>query len=309
MRPQPKSFACRGTNGIRANDIAERAATREEGDLELASAQRPSTQTDPAQDGERRASRAGEFDLDQGLFEQVAVDSEALERGALPPCSAARIEVTRPRVKRDSSSALIELPQVAIPELVRLATGAARVPHALLDPHRSLDLAALARAGPAHWTTLGLTPAAAARLVAAFELGRRVEQCRRPVRTAVISPAVVHELLAPEVRGLEQETFHVLLLDTKHRLRRRFEITRGTLTSSLVHPREVFREALRECAAGVLVAHNHPSGDPEPSDEDFAVTKRLLEAARVLGIALVDHVVVADAGYVSLRDRMEFATS
>ncbi len=98
----------------------------------------------------------------------------------------------------------------------------------------------------------------------------------------------------------------MLLLDGKHRLRRREQVSQGTLTSSLVHPREVFGPAIREGAAALIVVHNHPSGDPEPSAEDLAVTRRLVEVGRILGVPLLDHVVIADAGYVSIRDRINF---
>ena len=112
------------------------------------------------------------------------------------------------------------------------------------------------------------------------------------------------ELLRGEVRGLEQETFWSLLLDGKQRLRRLVPVTTGTLTASLVHPREVFRAAIREAAAALIVAHNHPSGDPEPSAEDVAVTERLRAAGELLGIPLQDHVIVGDESFVSLRERL-----
>lgn len=126
------------------------------------------------------------------------------------------------------------------------------------------DLADLCRATPAHIRrAAGIPPSASIRLAAAFALGRRVEtEARRP-RPSLRSPSEVHGLLAPEVRGAAQETFHALILDGKHRLRRRERVSVGTLNSSLVHPREVFGPALREGAAALIVAHNHPSGDPD----------------------------------------------
>jgi DNA repair protein RadC len=143
-------------------------------------------------------------------------------------------------------------------------------------------------------------------LAATFALARRVEVARRVPRPDLRSPARVHALLSGVLRGLGHETFHVLLLDGKHRLRRREQVSQGTLTSSLVHPREVFGPAIREGAAAIIVVHNHPSGDPEPSAEDLAVTRRLVQVGRVLGVPLLDHVVIADAGYVSIRDRISF---
>jgi len=141
------------------------------------------------------------------------------------------------------------------------------------------------------------------RLAAAFALGRRVESANRTPVDPLRNPDAVHRLMLPQLRGLEREQFHVLLLDGKHRLRRVSRVSEGTLTTSLVHPREVFRDAVRAAAAAVMVVHNHPSGDPEPSREDLEVTERLVKAGRLLGIPLLDHLVIAEGGYVSLRER------
>ena len=145
----------------------------------------------------------------------------------------------------------------------------------------------------------------ASRLAAAFELGRRVERCRFPVRARFPSPRSVWEHVIPELRGLERERFCALLLDGKHRLLRLQVVSEGTLNSSLVHPRDLFGPALREGAGALIAVHNHPSGDPEPSEEDHAITERLRAAGELLGIPLVDHVVIADGGWVSLRERTD----
>jgi DNA repair protein RadC len=149
----------------------------------------------------------------------------------------------------------------------------------------------------------GLGRSSARRISAAFALARVLDRARRPARAALRSPRAVFELLRPSARGLDQETFWSLLLDGKQRLRRIVPITTGTLTASLVHPREVFRAAVREAAAAVIVAHNHPSGDPEPSAEDLEVTERLRRTGEVLGIPLQDHVILGDETFVSLRER------
>lgn len=143
----------------------------------------------------------------------------------------------------------------------------------------------------------------AARLVAAFELGRRAERARRSVdaERPIDGPQRAVEWFAPHFRGERQECFAALLLDGRHRVRRLVPLSRGTLLASLVHPREVFAPAVRESAAGVIVAHNHPSGDPEPSAEDLAVTERLARAGELLGVPLIDHLVVASGGFRSLR--------
>jgi len=152
----------------------------------------------------------------------------------------------------------------------------------------------------------GFDSISARKLVAAFELGRCVERERVRPRARFPSPRSVWEHVIPELRGLERERFFLLLLDGKHRLLRSLVVSEGTLNSSLVHPRDVFGPALREGTGALIVAHNHPSGDPEPSCEDLAITQRLRDAGELLGIPLVDHVVVADGGWVSLRERMEF---
>lgn len=148
----------------------------------------------------------------------------------------------------------------------------------------------------------GLTPAQARRLHAAFTLGREIEAARSPERPVLRQPSVVARLLTPDLRGLEVETFHVLLLDARHRLKTRILVSRGTLNSSPVHPREVFGPALRMGAAAVIVVHNHPSGDPEPSACDIDVTHRLTSAGRLVGVPLLDHVIWAGGRFTSLRE-------
>ncbi|MDP6540121.1 MAG: JAB domain-containing protein [Planctomycetota bacterium] len=170
-----------------------------------------------------------------------------------------------------------------------------------------MDLFTLSRAsGPRIAAASSLGPRRARRLAAVFALGRHVEGARWEGAPDVSSPEAVHGLMAPRLRGLVVETFHVLLLDGKHRLRSVRRVSEGTLTTSLVHPREVFRPAIAEAAAAVVVAHNHPSGDPEPSREDLDVTRRLARVGRLIGIPLLDHVVVGHGVWVSIRDRITF---
>lgn len=166
------------------------------------------------------------------------------------------------------------------------------------------DLAALARAPAAELARrLGLPIGDAGRLAAAFALGREVERARAPRGPLLGRPDAVARVVAPDLRGLTVETFLALHLDARHRLVARTEVSRGTLTSAPVHPREVFGPALRAGAAAVVVAHNHPSGDPEPSAADLDVTKRLAAAGQLVGVPLLDHLVWADGGWVSLRER------
>lgn len=145
----------------------------------------------------------------------------------------------------------------------------------------------------------GMGPAKASSLLAGLELGRRCSLSRgRPIHEP--RDALDHLLW---MQTLQKEHFHALYLDTRRHLIAAETISIGTLDSSLVHPREVFRPAVAHSASAVLVAHNHPSGDPEPSAEDLALTRRLDKAARLLGFSLLDHLVVARRGYVSLRER------
>lgn len=147
----------------------------------------------------------------------------------------------------------------------------------------------------------GVGPAKAASLRAALEVARRVATRRLRPGDGIGGPADVFRHFHPRLRDASRERFLALLLDGRHRVIREVEVSRGTLTASLVHPREVFRPALRDGAAALVVVHNHPSGDPTPSSEDRQVTDRLVRAGDLLGVRLLDHVVVAEHGYRSLR--------
>ena len=148
----------------------------------------------------------------------------------------------------------------------------------------------------------GIGPAKASRLVAVMELARRLAREPMPVRPQLSSPRLVFDFIGLELRDLLHECFEVLLLDVRHRLIRRHRVSMGTLDTSLVHPREVFRQAVSEAAAGLILVHNHPSGDPTPSREDLEVTKRLVAAGELLGIRIYDHIIVGDGRFVSLAE-------
>ena len=147
----------------------------------------------------------------------------------------------------------------------------------------------------------GIGPAKACQIKAAIELGRRVNT-RPPEQPKIGSPKDVATLLTDELRYLKQEHFMILLLDNKNKVIKTETISIGTINASLVHPREVFVKAIRQHAAAVILAHNHPSGDPKPSAEDRAITKRLLESGELLGIPVLDHVVIGGADYVSFKE-------
>ena len=156
---------------------------------------------------------------------------------------------------------------------------------------------------PAWWRAeLRLPEHLAERLAAALELGRR-RAARAPAPVVPVRGGYdVYHYLSPRFLGCREERLWALYLDSKGRLVRERQVSQGTLTTSLVHPREVFAPAVQHQAAAVIVAHNHPSGDPEPSAEDHATTRRLQRAGRLLGIELLDHLVVGAARYRSFQE-------
>jgi DNA repair protein RadC len=148
----------------------------------------------------------------------------------------------------------------------------------------------------------GVGTARAVTIHAAFELGRRVAAEAHSERASVRSPRDVYMMFAPRLEDLPVEEFHVATLDTQHRLERDILVTRGLLDTSIVHPREVYREAIAERAAGIILIHNHPSGDPTPSPEDKVVTEQLVLAGRLLGIPVFDHVIIGRGRYTSFAE-------
>lgn len=164
-------------------------------------------------------------------------------------------------------------------------------------------LRALARRPTAELASVaGVGRAKAARVTASLELARRLADEEPQRRLLVRSPADVYRWCGPSMRDLVVEEFHVLALDVQNRVVRDVFVTRGILNSSLVHPREVFRAAIAEAAAGVIVVHNHPSGIPTPSDDDRAVTAQLVEAGRVLDLPVYDHVIIAGDQHFSFAE-------
>lgn len=148
----------------------------------------------------------------------------------------------------------------------------------------------------------GVGPAKGATIRACLELARRLATRRMEPGTAIRTPDDIHRHFHPSLRDLRHERFLAVLLDGRQRVMRWELISQGTLTASLVHPREVFRPALREAAAALVLVHNHPSGDPTPSREDREITGRLVRAGEILGVRVLDHVIVAERGYCSLRE-------
>lgn len=167
------------------------------------------------------------------------------------------------------------------------------------------DLRGIAVAGVQDLTQVhGIGPAKAVEIKAMVELAKRLAVAGGELRRVVQSPADAAVLLMEELRHERQEHFKILLLDSKNQvLGKPVTVTIGTLNSSLVHPREVFRPAITQSCAAVILAHNHPSGDPTPSREDLDVTKQLVSAGKILGIDVLDHIVIGDNRFVSLKER------
>ncbi len=149
----------------------------------------------------------------------------------------------------------------------------------------------------------GIGPVKAIQVAACVELGKRLAAHNENLQPVIGSPEAAVHLLMPEMRMASKEHFKTLLLDTKNRLIRIATTSIGTLDSSVVHPREVFKDAIGVSAASILVVHNHPSGDPTPSPEDRNVTLRIAEAGKILGIELLDHVIIGDGKWVSMKER------
>lgn len=147
----------------------------------------------------------------------------------------------------------------------------------------------------------GMGPARVSRLLAALELGARCRRPRRGLGLRIRGPGDLRPLLVEEFRGADREHFLALYLDTRHRLTAVETVSIGSLNASLVHPREVFRPAVGMTAAAVIVAHNHPSGCPEPSRDDLDLTARLSGCGRLLGIELLDHLIVGGEQVYSIR--------
>jgi DNA repair protein RadC len=197
---------------------------------------------------------------------------------------------------------------LAADELIALVLGAGTRGRPATSVARELlarvgGLSGLARASHAelrHAPAVGA--ARAARLVAAIQLGARVAGARMSRDTVIRGPGDVFRRLKPRFAGLAQEVFAVLALDARGAVIEEIEVARGCLTGVEVHPREVFRPLIRAAAASAVAAHNHPSGDPSPSADDLALTRRLRAVGEVVGIPLVDHVIIGDDGFTSVAE-------
>ena len=189
-------------------------------------------------------------------------------------------------------------------------TGALDLANAVLDAVGGLH--GLARASTDDLRRVsGIGGARASQLIAAVEAGRRTLVRGRRERVQIRTARDVAEVLVPQFGTRAVEHFGVLLLDTKNRVLRTTLVSVGTLDASIVHPREVFRAAAAAGAAAIILFHNHPSGDPAPSKEDIALTRRLVQAGELMGISVIDHVIISESRFHSFREdehlKVEFA--
>ncbi|MBI5464001.1 MAG: DNA repair protein RadC [Ignavibacteriales bacterium] len=208
----------------------------------------------------------------------------------------------RERLKGQGARSLSEAELLAI--LIR--TGAKGITaldlaRRLLSNGRSLH--EIAQFAVGDFQEFGIGEARASAIVAAFELARRILVHGTGVQMSFNAPEDVAKTFGPRLKDLQQEEFWILLLNAANKSIGQRMVTRGTLTSSLVHPRECFHEAIKQRAASVIFIHNHPSGNPEPSQEDIVITKQLVESGRVLGIPVHDHIIVAGNGFTSMAER------
>lgn len=148
----------------------------------------------------------------------------------------------------------------------------------------------------------GIKESKAAQIMACFEIARRLESFNTVEKPKISSPEDVYRRLFPRMREQKKEMFIELCLDTKNQILKEEVISVGSLNANVVHPREVFKLALTESAAHIIVAHNHPSGDPTPSREDIEITKKLVETGNIMGITVLDHVIIGDGRHFSLKE-------
>lgn len=149
----------------------------------------------------------------------------------------------------------------------------------------------------------GIGCAKSAQIKAAVELGRRLKNYRRDNSIKINSPLDAADLIMEEMRHLRKEHLRVIFLNTKNVVIDVKDLSIGSLNASVVHPREIFSEAIRKSSASIIVCHNHPSGDPTQSQEDINITKRLYEVGKIIGIELLDHIIIGDNCYVSLKEK------
>jgi len=208
----------------------------------------------------------------------------------------------RERLLKNGPSALSDSELLAI--ILRTGTRGENVLNLCSRILSTYNIQQLSRASPTKLQEIrGVGAAKAAEMTAMFELARRLETFTEEERPHISSPEAAYRFLYPKLREQKKESFIALYLDTKNRLLCEETVSVGSLNANIVHPREVFKTAIQESAAAIIVAHNHPSGDPAPSQSDIDITRKLVETGRVVGIELYDHIIVGDGRFLSLKEQ------
>jgi DNA repair protein RadC len=212
-------------------------------------------------------------------------------------------ERPRERLLRDGAHNLSEAQLLAI--ILRTGGGGRSALDLAIEILSSFgDLKKIETASLEEFTNIkGIGKAKVAQLKAAFELGRRLMGEPSVRGSAFSSGHDVYSYYHCRFKNLKKEVFCCVMLDAKNRILKDCKISEGTLTNSLIHPREAFRDAIKESAASVIFVHNHPSGDPSPSREDISITERLVSAGEVIGIRVLDHIIIGDEKYTSMKEK------
>ena len=215
-------------------------------------------------------------------------------------------EEERPREKliRQGAASLSDTELLAI--LLRTGTSSVSVLHLaeeVLAKYQDKGLVSIMNISPQEIASVhGVGLAKAATIVAAVELGRRLSTRAAQKQEKIEGPEDVARYASPLLRFEQKEHFLVMLLDVRNRVLAMPTVSIGSLTASVAHPREIFREAIRYSAANMILIHNHPSGDPTPSREDVQITKQMMKAGEIMGIPVLDHIIIAGDGFLSLKE-------
>ena len=216
-------------------------------------------------------------------------------------------EDERPREKLLSSGAKNVSDAELLAILLRTGTkqrSVIRVAEEVLSKYKDKGLHAISHMTPRDISTVpGVGPAKAATVIAAVELGKRIASRAALQVESIRGPEDAANYAMPLLRDEVQEHFAVILLDTKNHILMMPIVTKGTLSSSVAHPREVFHQAIEHSAASIILVHNHPSGDPTPSREDIQVTKRMTEVGKIMDIPVLDHIIIGDDRFTSMKEK------
>ena len=246
----------------------------------------------------------GKKRLEETVEEEEEAEREAPRGGGLMVRDLPKEERPREKLIAYGASVLSNAELIAI--LLRTGTrenSVLRLAEQVLSCYKDRGLSAIIHMSVAELAHIkGLGAAKAATILAAVELGRRLSMTAAKIEV-VHGPEDVAHFAMPRYRFEQKEHFAVLLLNTKNHILSMPDISIGSLTASVVHPREVFEAAVRQAAASLILLHNHPSGDPTPSKEDIAVTQRLVKAGKVMDIPVLDHIIIGDNRFVSLKEQ------